>query len=247
MGVRFACHACGKQLNIKRELAGRRGVCPACGTKFRIPSEDAESSLPIDTSAGEQEVLRPGNGAAVARLPAAGSRSVAAGDTAVAAAPSVSPEQAFAQVPQAARGPVESISILDDDDEDAAWYVRPPSGGQYGPASGPILRQWIDEGRVAATALLWRDGWPQWRDASEALPELAHRLPGRNASSRFQGDEATDGEDSATMAARVSGRAGVGTTRRARSTQRILWIVLLTVLAVALVAVLLFLMNRPAA
>ncbi len=48
MGIRFACHVCDKQLNIKQELAGRRGVCPACSSRFRIPLEDAERSTPID-------------------------------------------------------------------------------------------------------------------------------------------------------------------------------------------------------
>ncbi|HBV61746.1 MAG TPA: hypothetical protein DEF45_01870, partial [Rhodopirellula sp.] len=48
MGVRFACHVCQKQLNIKRDLAGRRGVCPHCQSRFRIPLEDAEQSTPVD-------------------------------------------------------------------------------------------------------------------------------------------------------------------------------------------------------
>ena len=37
MGIRFACHACGKRLNIKSELAGRRGVCPACSQTISHP------------------------------------------------------------------------------------------------------------------------------------------------------------------------------------------------------------------
>ena len=69
-----------------------------------------------------------------------------------------------------------SIDLIDDDPT-STWYVRPPNGGQYGPATGEILRQWISEGRVAATSLLWREGWPQWREAKEVLPELSTRLP----------------------------------------------------------------------
>ncbi|MEL7264252.1 MAG: hypothetical protein AAFP69_05500 [Planctomycetota bacterium] len=48
MGVRFACHVCGKRLNIKTELAGRRGKCPACGQRFRIPTSDQELSIVLD-------------------------------------------------------------------------------------------------------------------------------------------------------------------------------------------------------
>lgn len=63
-----------------------------------------------------------------------------------------------------------------DDDQTATWYLRPPAGGKYGPADRQTLQQWIDEGRVASTALLWREGWAQWRTAAEALPDLAEKL-----------------------------------------------------------------------
>ena len=55
MGIRFACHVCAKQLNIKEELAGKRGICPACSSKFRIPKQDAERSLPIEDPPGRVE------------------------------------------------------------------------------------------------------------------------------------------------------------------------------------------------
>jgi hypothetical protein len=37
MGVRFECPQ-GHQLHVKAHLAGKRGVCPACGAKFVVPS-----------------------------------------------------------------------------------------------------------------------------------------------------------------------------------------------------------------
>ena len=40
---------------------------------------------------------------------------------------------------------------------DAVWYVRPPTGGQFGPADGTIMRRWLNEGRVSAEALVWRE------------------------------------------------------------------------------------------
>jgi hypothetical protein len=54
----------------------------------------------------------------------------------------------------------------------AVWYVRPPSGGQYGPASGEIMRKWLGEGRVSADSLIWREGWPDWKSASSQFPQL---------------------------------------------------------------------------
>ena len=38
MGIRVNCPSCNKQLNVKSFLAGKRGVCPDCHTKFEIPS-----------------------------------------------------------------------------------------------------------------------------------------------------------------------------------------------------------------
>jgi hypothetical protein len=54
----------------------------------------------------------------------------------------------------------------------AVWYVRPPSGGQFGPAKGDIMRKWIGEGRVSADSLVWRDGWADWKSAAAVFPAL---------------------------------------------------------------------------
>jgi phage FluMu protein Com len=54
----------------------------------------------------------------------------------------------------------------------AQWYVRPPSGGQYGPADAKLLTQWIAENRVTADSLIWFDGLTQWTAAGSILPEL---------------------------------------------------------------------------
>jgi hypothetical protein len=59
----------------------------------------------------------------------------------------------------------------------AVWYVRPPSGGQYGPAAGPTMRSWLQEGRVTGNSLVWRDGWPDWRSAAATFPSLATAQP----------------------------------------------------------------------
>lgn len=48
---------------------------------------------------------------------------------------------------------------------DTVWYVRPPSGGQFGPATGDIMRQWLQEGRITPDTLVWREGWRDWREA----------------------------------------------------------------------------------
>ena len=52
------------------------------------------------------------------------------------------------------------------------WYVRPPSGGQFGPAAGDLMRGWITEGRVSADSLVWREGWRDWQEAAIVFPKL---------------------------------------------------------------------------
>ena len=56
---------------------------------------------------------------------------------------------------------------------DAVWYVRPASGGQFGPATSDLMRTWIAEGRVGPNSLVWQEGWRDWQQAAEVFPPLA--------------------------------------------------------------------------
>jgi hypothetical protein len=56
----------------------------------------------------------------------------------------------------------------------AIWYVRPTSGGQYGPARGDVMRKWLGEGRVTIDSLVWREGWTDWRAAAKVFPDLGN-------------------------------------------------------------------------
>ncbi len=208
MGVRFACHACGKRLNIKSELAGRRGICPSCSVRFRIPTHDTETSTPIHSHDADESTNsvaatsghgQPAQRVAQASTTSSGDSDIQSGGTAVAQEPvsasaltspqtrhenghsnhtqaaQTSPHSAASQPasqPVAPQPTAPAHPSMDDilGDASSTWYVRPPSGGQYGPANGPTLGQWIQEGRVADNAMLWRDGWPDWRIAKEVLP-----------------------------------------------------------------------------
>src|SRR5947209_6465945 len=48
----------------------------------------------------------------------------------------------------------------------AVWYVRTNTGGQFGPARGEMIRQWLSERRIGPEYLVWREGWPEWKRAS---------------------------------------------------------------------------------
>ncbi len=182
MGIKFRCPN-GHKLNVKSFLAGKRGVCPDCQSTFRIPEEPGGS----DIQAVALPSLKPVNGAAVteeavavaiAPAPAAGPvptgiplpASPATMPAAV-AAPGAAPATAVpdAIVPQGQPAAGDAIAEA----PTAIWYVRPPSGGQYGPARGDVMRKWIAEGRVSGDSLVWREGWVDWRNAAQLFPSLA--------------------------------------------------------------------------
>ena len=341
MGIRFACHQCQKPLNIKRELAGKRGVCPACGTRFRIPMDDAAQSIPVISSRtypatgvadeaangyggsgfetigfeepvdsyqanhvevhrGAQEILHRSDGShdaghqhyavddvvsdplahvlvsanaspdtrqhvgarrepveiahgshdSVDRNPSAASTGQVAVATAGQAthAAQVSP----ANVPQSqavVASPRTAPSLLDD--PIAVWYVRPPSGGQYGPASGELLRTWISESRITASSLVWRDGWAQWRTASEVLAEFGAKEQGPVASAgtaeTTPSSSLPPGEvpaarsvGAASVNSPLSGDSKIGKLKGKRSHKRLLMISSLFALSVVLIAVLIY-------
>jgi hypothetical protein len=60
---------------------------------------------------------------------------------------------------------------------DVVWYVRPPSGGQYGPATSKLMRQWLAEGRISPNTLVWREGWRDWQQASDVFHQLRLNYP----------------------------------------------------------------------
>ena len=78
------------------------------------------------------------------------------------------------------RAPPGTAGVTSDpiaDAPDVVWYVRAATGGEYGPASGEVMRTWLTEGRVTADSWVWRDGWPDWRQASGLFPQLTAATP----------------------------------------------------------------------
>ena len=63
------------------------------------------------------------------------------------------------------------------DPAEVVWYVRPPSGGQFGPANRDLMRAWITEGRVTPDSLVWREGWRDWQEAGRVFPQLTPSSP----------------------------------------------------------------------
>jgi hypothetical protein len=139
-------------------------------------------------------------------------------------------------------------------DPAAQWYVRPPNGNRYGPTDGVTIKQWIREGRVTRTTLLWRDGWAQWRDCDDIIPEAFAAEPEAvdptKAPPQIATGPAADfgASGAAGVYRRAPGAAGsakksdvdsyLGTKRRRRARRRLTLIVVLAGVAVILVVAL---------
>ncbi len=183
MGIKFNCPDCNEALNIKAKLAGRRGFCPKCRAKIQIPGTPEPAvveNVQIAEDSPAPDVFEPST--ASMSNPIGNSPAVPAAEP-VAAIPVAS------ELPPVAAAPVSQDPF--DEAPNAVWYIRPPGGGQFGPASTELMKQWFAEGRVGANSLVWRDGWADWLVASHVFRET------------------TTADDSHTSAA---GNSGVGIT-----------------------------------
>jgi hypothetical protein len=189
MGIRFYCPN-GHKLNVKEFQAGQRGVCPYCGTKFLIPSQSTRKSSKEERAA--RRALTAASSPTIspdAQNPAfAVSSDLSAGEALPVRqipsplSPLEDPSSAVGFTTFSLNNPLLALTQLQPDDAiaeagDVVWYVRPPSSGQYGPATAMLMRQWLGEGRIGPDSLVWREGWRDWRQASEVFPQLRANAP----------------------------------------------------------------------
>ena len=173
MGIRFSCHLCNHPLHVKDYQASKRGKCPKCQGAFRVPPKDADFSLAIDESASSIQPTNLGKPLSPSDSqiapPTAKTKAAAEPKPQVQARTKNPPASTPKPAPEANGHPSMPPSLLPL--IDSRWYVRPPSGGQYGPATTQMLMDWIAEKRVTADALLWREGLDSWLSARELVPE----------------------------------------------------------------------------
>jgi hypothetical protein len=182
MGIRFYCPN-GHKVHVKDYQAGQRGLCPTCGIKIQIPWQSTRTSSKEENAHPQEGAVEappspPGPAAPSVAAPAAPQTIQAPAATPVAASAAMpAPPVPPASVP--AGGTIDALTEAGD----MVWYVRPPSGGQFGPAAADVMRTWLAEGRVSADALVWREGWRDWREAGSVFPQLlpAQIIPGMDA------------------------------------------------------------------
>lgn len=91
--------------------------------------------------------------------------------------------------------PVGAPTVSPDAPAGELWYVRPPTGGQFGPVDAPGFDAWAAEGRVTADSWVWRTGWPEWRPGGDVLAErrgpaaAADDRPAAAAATQRAGDD----------------------------------------------------------
>jgi hypothetical protein len=142
MGIKFACSQCGHVLNVKAELAGKRGVCPKCQAKVMIPALEA----PVGVAAPVATAVP------ASSLPAAA--------------------QPVRVVPAAPRPAEPVVDPIAENPKALWYVVPSGMSTPYGPAPAEMFREWIVEGRVTPDALVWRQDWTDWRRADEVLPQF---------------------------------------------------------------------------
>jgi len=209
----FGAQAAGAQSRLGPSGVGAAGVEPTAAGQQTIAGS-AYSSAAVYPSAGSGLAAygpamgghggQPGVGSSVAST--AGAYASTAGP--YGAAPAT-------MIPSQPVGGVGGIGDPLTEAGDVVWYVRPPSGGQYGPATRDIMRTWLAEGRISADTLVWREGWRDWQSAGSVFPQLA-------AAPAFPVLQSTFSPGSLPT-------YGAGTRRRSRSVQLLIVVVLIIV------------------
>ena len=178
MGIRVVCPN-GHRLNLKSHLAGRHGLCPDCGARFRIPLES--SDLPV--TAVPRDDVNPAQQLSTSDLGRGTGES--------------HQQSEFEAKPDS----LHDVPVRHGDfSPQTVWYVQATegdtAGARFGPATGEQIQTWIAEGRILPNYLVWRDGWSDWQPGSSILARQEGRpgvIPTAPISSAGPVIEATDG------------------------------------------------------
>lgn len=246
MGIKFRCQDCDKKLHVKSFLAGKRGICPHCGARVNIPAESQVPSEPVVAASHANGHVNDRAEGPPARKKAAPARKPDAKRmTDAKSAPSSIKKKA----PPAGN----RTAVAEADDPfaaapDAVWYVRPPGGGQFGPANRDIMQRWLEEGRVSPDALVWREGWPDWKAAGPVFPTLEALPVGPVATGEFLPDSPNSSRPTTDFPVSAEGKLGVATRLKNRSRhgghgRNVAMIVVLSVACVGLLIALFYVLT----
>jgi hypothetical protein len=176
MGIVSFCPQ-GHRVKVKDHLAGKKGVCPTCGGKFRIPLASAE---PVVRNAGEAALplarIVSHDGDLAARLPRALRLETPTGGGTGGDEPEhddeiLGDDSAQPQPPDpATRHPAISSR------PDLAWCLAVPGGTASEPLTAEAMQAWLESRQTIGNELVWRADWPEWLPIGQVFPEYARSL-----------------------------------------------------------------------
>ncbi len=245
MGIRFYCPN-GHKLNVKTYLAGKRGICPHCGAKVLIPEK---SVRPSSKEKRDEAGASPGTTSADTESKKTG------------VSENTSPAQEGERYDSVVEesGPPKSESAEETapvdpiaENPNAIWYVRPPGGHQYGPATGTVLKTWLDEGRIGRDTLVWREGWPSWLEAANVFPQLAKlqpidKPPKPGELPREKQPTAKAPAAEAEQSQEPRPQTKLADQKRAKSRRNLILVIILLLFTLIMMLVLVYVLQRPPA
>lgn len=158
MGIEAFCPN-GHRINVKESLAGRKGLCPTCGAKFRIP-------------AARSAVSAPGTALPTARLLDVAPEVIATLPRVLpfdAALPSIAPDPAPIPAPAPIEPPTPTLHPVLAERPDLQWCIAFPGGEPTEPLPAESMQAWLDSGQAEGTEVVWRSDWPEWRPANDVF------------------------------------------------------------------------------
>lgn len=262
MGIHFACHHCNHALHVKDFQGGKRGRCPACNSPFRVPLKDASHSIALDDSPVNPDAILTFSTSSRNAKTTEKSTSAISTENGLPtkknrAEKSVLPTKAKAtsqkqsNLEQQTSNPIDKIesSLIKKEmpavlsaSLDAKWFVRPPSGGQFGPASPQLLMEWIAERRVTSDSFLWCEGMSQWQAATDLIPEFVSPDT-RKPPTSLEGSEQPTTNVAAVLSPEPTGTVTSGLVKKRREQKRrqqLTTVILLGAVSLILVVVLMY-------
>ena len=176
--VSFCPH--GHRIKVKDNLAGKKGVCPTCGARFRIPLASVATPTPASTPTALPEATIVSLDATIAsrlprvlllnRVPEPTHGGLQASMNAARVEPVEEEVELVVEEPH--RHPAIA------ERPDLAWCIAVPGGTASEPMQADALQAWLDSGLPTGDELVWRADWPEWRPISGVFPDVLRSLRG---------------------------------------------------------------------
>jgi hypothetical protein len=183
-------------VKVKDELAGRKGICPQCQARFRIPVAGTELPVARVVSLDHAFAARLPRAAVIGGGDLLGFSGASPTDPPVAGQgrrdPQTTMEARSGDVPAEAFEPLDGDSDAQDSEEasaslpadvapprlhpvleerpDLVWCVAIPGGEPSPPFTPEALQRWLEAGLATGEELVWRADWTEWVPMRTVFP-----------------------------------------------------------------------------